>query len=884
MKIPFLTKRNSADHGRLTRDDERFIAEVDQFGSVMEKLSDEALKNKTVEFRAIIAEVLGNQADELSPERRSELETKALERLLPEAFAVVREAANRTLKMRHFGVQLAGGLALHRGRIAEMRTGEGKTLVATLPLYVNALLGHGAHLITVNDYLSRRDAGWMGPVYHALGLTVATIGHESSLLFDLAGDEGDHSDPRLRLFRPVNRTEAYAADITYGTNNEFGFDYLRDNMAVNLSQVVQRPLHYAIVDEVDSILIDEARTPLIISRPAEQSASLYQQFAEHVKTLRAESDYEVDEKERRVTLTDQGIRKMEQQLGVTNIFEAESAILAHHLEEALKAKALFQRDKDYIIKDGEIVIVDEFTGRLMPGRRYNEGLHQALEAKEGVAVKQESDTLATISFQNYFRLYRKLSGMTGTAKTEEEEFWKIYGLAVTVVPTNKPMIRKDTTDRIYKTEPAKWDAIVADLRARHEAGQPVLVGTVSIAKNELLSGILTRAGLPHKVLNAKNHEQEASIIEAAGQAGAITVATNMAGRGTDIKVTPEAMAAGGLHVLGTERHESRRIDNQLRGRTGRQGDPGSSQFYVALSDDLMRIFGGERLSNMMTFLKVPEEMPIESPAVSRALESAQRRVEGHNFDMRKHLVEYDDVMNKHRVRIYRDRRRILEQANLREDMLKSVTAEVEALWQAAEAVDDNIPELQKRLAVLLNQPAEGVHDVVQAVERATSIYAAKEERLGSDVMRELERAVALRAMDVLWIDHLNAMEHLRHAIGLVGFSQREPLVEYKAQAYELFKSLLAAIQGQTVELLFRAEIVEPPRPMLTEGAIEEGPSEALASGAVETDIAREKNPSEVTDTAAAPMPIEKPSGHIGRNDPCPCGSGKKFKKCHGVNT
>ena len=876
MNLNLFRKKNEAP--RLTAEQQKLIKQVGELEPEIEKLSDEALLAKTGEFKERLVKVARDAGGEkLDQERCLQIEEKELDRLLPEAFAVAREAAKRALGQRHFDVQLVGGLTLHQNKIAEMKTGEGKTLVATLPLYLNALSGRGAHLVTVNDYLSRRDAGWMGPVYHKLGLSVGVIGHEASLLFDPAGDEGSHSDERLRHFVPVSRAEAYAADITYGTNNEFGFDYLRDNMATALNQCVQRTLHYAIVDEVDSILIDEARTPLIISRPAEESGSMYAQFARLVEQLKPEIDYEVDEKERRSTLTDAGIKKAEQISGVKNLFEADSVLMAHHLEEALKAKTLFRRDKDYIIKDGEIVIVDEFTGRLMPGRRFNEGLHQALEAKEGVEVKQESDTLATISFQNYFRLYHKLGGMTGTAKTEEEEFWKIYGLAVEVIPTNKPMVRRDGPDKIYQSETGKWQAIMADIKKMHEAGQPVLVGTVSIEKNELLSDLLERNGVPHKVLNAKNHEQEALIIEEAGNLGAVTVATNMAGRGTDIKVVPEAMSAGGLHVLGTERHESRRIDNQLRGRTGRQGDPGSSQFYVSLEDDLMRIFGGDRLKNMMAVLKVPEDMPIESGMVSKALESAQRRVEGHNFDIRKHVVEYDDVMNKHRKRIYRDRRRILEQANLKADFGRMIEEEVRALWVDAGSLDEEVPRLRQALGGLLGVPVDDVQDVEQAVEKALRVYTDKETRLTSEVMRELERAVSLRANDVLWIDHLNAMEQLRHGIGLVGYAQREPLVEYKARSYELFQGLLLAIRRQTVELLFRAEIVTQPPPMLTPEAKESGPSETLTSGAVENEVKAEKKER-----------VLAGASKVGRNDPCPCGKKKpdgtpvKFKHCHGA--
>ncbi len=845
-----------------------------------QKLTDNQLKEKTAEFKERLAK------------------DEALDDILPEAFAAVREAAKRTIGQRHFDVQLIGGIVLHQGKIAEMKTGEGKTLVATLPLYLNALEGKGAHLVTVNDYLARFHCAWMGPIYDKLGLKAAVINHESSFLFTPNKRDVDPVSIEYENLLPISRKDAYAADITYGTNNEFGFDYLRDNMVQSREQMVQRDIHYAIVDEVDSILIDEARTPLIISAPAEESASLYRQFAMMVPKLKAKDpsrlgpsrrseadsaeagDFEVDEKMRSVTLTDAGMKKVEGMLGLETVYDTKSIQLVHHLEEALIAHALYKKDKDYVVKNGEVIIVDEFTGRLMPGRRYSEGLHQAIEAKEGVEVQRESDTLATISFQNLFRMYKKLAGMTGTAETEAEEFYKIYKLDVVVIPTNMPMIRKDLQDQIYKTEEAKFNAVAAEIQKRSEAGQPLLVGTISIEKSERLSRILKRLGVKHEVLNAKHHEREAKIIAQAGRPSNVTVATNMAGRGVDIvlggspfdKIEHEKVVkAGGLHVLGTERHEARRIDNQLRGRSGRQGDPGTSQFYVSMDDDLMRIFGGDRMKNLMSTLRLPDDVPIEHSLISRSIESAQKKVEGHNFDIRKHLVEYDDVANKHRQAIYSKRRKILEGGDIHQEIL--------------DLMDDE----------------------------ARAEYQTKYDRVGKEVMDNVERMVYLRSIDTMWIEHLNAMDLLREGIGLRGYGQRDPLVEYKAESYALFQRLLGNINAQVVEILLKAEIQPQPRRLAVEqparamqmrGADEQmaaGTFGNVSNGSPPEPLTENPTPqrSEVlnqvqnTSNSGVEVTVRKrgesrpttSSGGIfpkvGRNEPCPCGSGKKYKKCHG---
>jgi preprotein translocase subunit SecA len=775
----------------------------------IKKLSDVKLKAQTEKLR-----------------KRLE-EGASLTEILPEAFATVREASRRSLGQRHYDVQLIGGIVLHEGKIAEMRTGEGKTLVATAPTYLNALSGKGVHVVTVNDYLARRDAGWMAQVYHALGLSVgiivpaATFG-VSAYLYDPDFVDETADDERLSHLRVVSRREAYQADITYGTNNEFGFDFLRDNMVSDASQMVQRELNYAIVDEVDSILIDEARTPLIISAPAEESTDKYNQFARLARQLKPEEDYVVDEKLKAVSITDDGIIKLEKALGVDNVYEAGMIEDVHHVEQSLKAEALFQRDRDYVVREGEVLIVDEFTGRLMHGRRYSEGLHQAIEAKEGVQIRQESVTLATITFQNYFRLYAKLAGMTGTAVTEAEEFSKIYELEVTTIPTNRDTVRKDHPDRIYRTEMGKFQAVAEEVAEMNKRGQPVLLGTVSISKNEILSRLFTEAGIPHKMLNAKNNEKEAGIISSAGQKGAVTLATNIAGRGTDIVLGEGVAELGGLHVIGTERHESRRIDNQLRGRSGRQGDPGSTRFYVSLEDDLMRIFGGERVAGLMQTLGLDDSTPLESPVVSRSLEGAQKKVEGHNFDIRKQLVEYDDVMNKHREVVYARRRRALVSQNLREEIEPMLQDEFEQLVTAHTDVRTGLLEtdtvIEQVGAMMPFDPAIAAdlktadpRDVAgRLTEYAAKLYDSRETQFTPPMMRLLERLIYLQILDRLWIEHLEAMDRLREGIGLRSIGQRDPLVEYKREGYRLFQRLISLMEAEIAGTILRAQINQEP--------------------------------------------------------------------------
>lgn len=880
-------------------------------------LSADQLKAKTQEFKQRL------------------VDGELLDDLLPEAFAVVREAARRNLNQRNFDVQLIGGIVLHRGQIAEMKTGEGKTLTATAPLYLNALEGRGAHLITVNDYLAKFQCQWMGAVYSALDITVGSIQHESAFKYN----------PETRALEPVSRREAYACDITYGTNNEFGFDYLRDNMVARREDMVQRELHFAIVDEVDSILIDEARTPLIISAPAEESNQLYYRFAELIRRLEPNVDDNVDEKMRAATLSESGITKLEKWLGVDNLYAGGELSNVHHIEQALRAERLYKKDRDYVIKDGEIIIVDEFTGRLMQGRRYSEGLHQAIEAKEGVEIQRESQTLATVTFQNYFRLYHKLSGMTGTAETEAEEFHKIYGLEVVVIPTNKQMIRKDLSDRIYKNEHGKFLAVVQEVKTRHEKGQPVLIGTISIEKNETLSQMLEEEGVPHALLNAKNHEKEASIIAEAGRFGAVTLATNMAGRGVDIilggtqpskeeaEADPDVLAhweeehkkiveLGGLHVIGTERHESRRIDNQLRGRSGRQGDTGSSQFYVSLEDDLMRIFSSDRIKNMMERLGVPDDMPIENKMVSKSLESAQRRVEGHNFDIRKHLVDYDDVINKHRETIYRQRYRVLEKFDaslkqtddvLQEEILEMIEDEIESVvafhTQGGEAGDWNIKEIIEVLKTIYPVSAtteatiksvDGINEHKEVnVEARTKIIDAILTEIGStygelrkkvnDSIKDdkaflnVEKALLLRAIDTLWIEHLEAMDHLRQGIGLRGYGQRDPLVEYKREAYKLFTELLDLVRKQIVYTIFKVGAATQAAPTLMQR------KNVTLAGAAKTMSERQDSSALGTGASAVTSSETIHKEKIGRNEPCPCGAVKadgsaiKYKHCHGKN-
>ncbi|MEK7072994.1 MAG: preprotein translocase subunit SecA [Patescibacteria group bacterium] len=901
------------------------VAATNAHADATKALTDAQLHAKTVAFRDRLAK--GETVDQL----------------LPEAFAAVREAGRRTLGQFHYDVQLMGGMVLHRGQIAEMRTGEGKTLTATLAVYLNALTGKGVHVVTVNDYLAKRDAVWMGQIYHALGMSVGVIQHEVAFRYDpdyrvpvepaqeTSGvhegtEEDKERDTRgvyrveMSFLRPVPRREAYGADITYGTNNEFGFDYLRDNMAPRTEDMVQRGLHYAIVDEVDSILIDEARTPLIISAPAEESTQLYYRFADLARSLVKDTDYNVDEKLRASTFTESGQENVAKLLG-QDPWVASDVSTVHHLEQSLRAEALYHRDKEYVVNDGQVIIVDEFTGRMMHGRRYSEGLHQAIEAKEGVAIQRESRTLATVTFQNLFRLYDKLAGMTGTAATEAEEFAKIYKLEVVQVPTNRPNARVDQVDKIFKTEAGKLKALVAQVKAMQEAGQPVLIGTVSIDKNERLSAMLTLEGVPHAVLNAKNHEKEGEIIAQAGRKGAVTVATNMAGRGVDIilggnppdkAMAGEVVATGGLFVLGTERHESRRIDNQLRGRSARQGDPGMSEFFLSLEDDLMRIFGAEgRIKSVMNMFKVPEDVPIDSRMVAKTIEGAQKRVEGHNFDIRKHLLEYDDVLNRHRETIYKRRRELLDAASqqdveagialLRTRVMDMVREELETvvafhthigsgsdwnfkeIFEVANTIfpvtpatrDHFVPQPQNGASKL--QDAELRTAILEALEAdATAAMEALEKRLPDRVMlRSILRGIMLQAIDRLWMEHLDNMDHLRQGIGLRGYGQRDPLVEYKRESFQMFRQLTEEIQKQIVYSIFKigqaaALAQEQMRQMQVRG-------DMTLSGAAKTSDQLAAGGNQASAPTNAPN-----ADKVGRNDPCPCGSGKKFKKCHGA--
>jgi len=754
------------------------------------------------------------QLREQTAKLKKRLEKESLDQILPDAFAIVREVSKRKLKMRHFDVQLIGGMVLHEGNVAELKTGEGKTLMASLPLYLNGLTGRGAHLVTVNDYLAQRDAGWNGPIYNFLGLSVGVIIPDESFIYDPDYTNEKHDDPRLRHLRPASRQEAYQADITYGTNNEFGFDYLRDNMVREVDQLRQRELNFAIVDEVDSILIDEARTPLIISAAAAASATAYEQFARLVRRLAEDKHYEKDEKHNSVVLTDDGIEEVEKVLGIDNLYANNNIRTIYHLEQALRAQALFHRDKNYVVtKDGEVVIVDEFTGRLLRGRRYNEGLHQAIEAKEGVTVQEESMTLASISFQNLFRLYDKLAGMTGTAETESEEFHQVYKLDVVQVPPNKPIVRDDRPDRIYKSEAAKFRAIIKEVGALHKKGQPVLIGTVSIEKNELLSNLLKKAGIPHQVLNAKNNEREAAIVAKAGTKGAVTLATNIAGRGTDIVLDDAAKKGGGLFVLGSERHESRRIDNQLRGRSGRQGDPGASQFFVSCEDDLMRIFGGERIAAVMSRLTDSEDTPIENRFISKSLEGAQKKVEGFHFDTRKNVVQYDDVMNRHRRATYTMRREILKQTDISARIKAIIKQEADALANSPDLTtsgfEDQLVEVfpfdDKTLDKLFDTDVTKFPKLL--VQKAEELYEARVAGFGEEVMRKVERDIYLQVLDNLWMQHLEEMTHLRNGIGWMGVGQKDPLVEYRRQAQALFEDMQANLRRDVLRAIYNAEPV-----------------------------------------------------------------------------
>jgi preprotein translocase subunit SecA len=814
------------------------------------------------QVNALEPDMQGKSDDELKAQTamfREQLDSGAtLDDILPEAFATVREASRRTLDMRHFDVQLIGGVVLHRGKIAEMKTGEGKTLVATLPAYLNALDGKGVHIVTVNDYLARRDTEWMGNIYRFLGLTVGTIVHGID---------------------DQERKAAYGSDITYGTNNEFGFDYLRDNMKFESGSLVQPGLNFAIVDEVDSILVDEARTPLIISGPAEKSTDLYYHVNSIIPRFKSETDYNIDEKARNSVLTEEGVARAEQLLKVDNLYDPKYIELLHHINQALKAHTLFKRDVDYIVKNGEVIIVDEFTGRLMPGRRYSEGLHQALEAKENVKIENENQTLATITFQNYFRMYNKLSGMTGTADTEAAEFKKIYDLEVVVVPTHQQMIRTDFPDVIYKTKREKYEAAIDEIVELNRRGQPVLVGTISIDVSEQLSRNLKKRKIKHSVLNAKNHEGEAEIVAMAGQKGAVTISTNMAGRGTDIVLGEGVTDLGGLHILGTERHESRRIDNQLRGRSGRQGDPGSSRFYLALEDDLLRIFGGERITGIMEKLGMQEGEPIEHNLISRAIENAQTKVEGHNFDIRKQLLEYDDVMNQQREVIYRQRREALAGKNLKsaiEEMIADRSEEIADTfadektlaedWDLKGISDAVFKQFNFRPPPFDEDTLDGLNldGLAQLIyDEAISIYNAREAAIGEEDFRQLERIVMLQTVDNLWKDHLLSMDHLKEGIGLRGYAQQNPLLVYKKEGFELFQDMISRVKEETIGILYRIQIAEPQEM---------------------EDLRKPKEQNLVFSGSDAPQkkkPVKRGSKKVGRNAPCPCGSGKKYKKCCG---
>ena len=862
------------------------VEKVGAFESPLQSLSDDELKEKAAEFKKRLA--AGETLDDL----------------LPEAFAVVREVAKRVIGERHYDVQLLGGIVLHKGKIAEMKTGEGKTLTSTLPIYLNALSGKGVHVVTVNDYLAKRDCNWMGRVYEALGLTTACIvGQGVSYRYESTVVDADTVSIEAENLIPVTRREAYLADVTYGTNNEFGFDYLRDNMVAERGEATQRELNYAVVDEVDSILIDEARTPLIISAPDSESTKLYEKFAKIVPQLKGEKDYVVDEKMRVVTLTDEGINTVERLLGMGDIYASGNVQYVHHLEQSLKAHIIFSLDRDYVVKDNQVIIVDDFTGRLQPGRRYSEGLHQAIEAKEGVTVQRESRTLATITFQNYFRLYDKLAGMTGTAITSAEEFAKVYKLDVVEIPTNRQMVRQDIPDVVYKTEEGKFRAIVTRVKEAHTNGQPTLIGTIAIEKSEYLSALLTREGVPHEVLNAKNHEREASIVANAGQKGSVTIATNMAGRGTDIKLGIGAREVGGLFIIGTERHEARRIDNQLRGRAGRQGDPGRSQFFVSLEDELMRRFGGEKMKNMMTTLGLPEDEPIQNALISKTIESAQSKIEGFNFDIRKHVLEYDDVMNKQREVVYRKRKSVLEQSMFRDETLRLLSEELdhiigfhtageEALWNVAEIVVEangifsalDEKEALKRIETIRDDrskdEAEKKNLILEyLIGKAKVLYGEKETLIGKEIWNGVQKSLYLRSLDTLWMNHLDEIDYLRQGIGLRGYGQRDPLIEYKKEAYDLFLGLMDTVRKTYLMTIFKVGPAttlphnETPRDIQLRGA-----SEDIEQFSANSQQSTESRGQSGNTEPQKPLISENVTG---RNDPCPCGSGKKFKKCHG---
>jgi len=870
----------------------RIVEKINSLGLKMAKLKDKDFSRKTAEFKKKVA--------------KSNDQEKTLNEILPEAFALVREASSRAIGLKHYDVQLVAAIALFKGRVAEQKTGEGKTLSAIPALYLRALKGKGTHLVTVNDYLARRDAGWNGPTFDLLGMKVGVIIQENkSFVYDPKFTDKSHGDERLAHLKPSERRDAYLADITYGTNNEYCFDYLRDNMVQSLSEMVQRGHYFAIVDEVDSVLIDEARTPLIISAPDTEPTDKYYKFASLVGELEEETEYSIDEKYKSATLTDKGIEKVEKLLRVDNLYEKDFDSI-HHIENALRAKALYLKDREYVVKDGEVIIVDEFTGRLMIGRRWSDGLHQAVEAKEGVAIKEESKTLATISFQNYFRMYEHLSGMTGTASTESSEFKKIYKLEVVVIPTHKPMIRKDNSDVIYKTYEAKYNAIADEINEKYKKGQPVLVGTTSIEKNEIISEFLKRRKIPHNLLNAKNHEKEAEIISQAGKSRAVTVATNMAGRGVDIilggampekksevkkwqKLHNQVVKSGGLHVIGTERHESRRIDNQLRGRSGRQGDPGSSRFYLSLEDDLMRIFGGERIGSLMNTLKIPEDQPIENRLISKAIESAQVKVEGFHFDARKRVVEYDDVANQQRDIIYKLRRRILESTNLKSEVLDKLDHQIERImFEYPEKDTPNYEELSIGLADIVpfdDNSLKNIQKQMGKIKKKEEMqkfftkvvhdaHSAREVQVGESIMRQIEKFAYLSSIDHLWIDHIDHIEDLRQGIELRAYGQRDPVVEFKNEAYTLFETLIDRIDEEVGHRIFRIDVGRMPNEIpLSQAVTNEDKSDNIGL------------------TPGNPLQkVQILAKKIGRNDPCPCGAidpktGKvyKYKKCGLIN-
>jgi preprotein translocase subunit SecA len=841
-----LTKVFGSKNDRVLKQIKPLVNRINELEATVLPLDDAALAAKTVAFRERLAK--GEPLDDL----------------LPEAFAVIREAAKRVLGERHYDVQLIGGIILHQGKIAEMKTGEGKTLTSTLPVYLNGLTGKGVHIVTVNDYLASRDAEWMGKVYTSLGMTVGKIVH--------AMDDDA-------------RRAAYAADVTYGTNNEFGFDYLRDNMKFELSDFCQRGFNYAIVDEVDSILIDEARTPLIISGPADISTELYKNVDRIMPRFKKDEHYTVDEKARQVALTEEGVALGEELLKVENLYDPGSIEKLHHLNQALKAHVLFKRDVDYIVNNGEVVIVDEFTGRTMEGRRYSDGLHQALEAKEKVTIEKENQTLASITFQNYFRMYEKLAGMTGTADTEAPEFKKIYNLDVVVMPTNQPMVRDDYADVIYKNEAAKYRAVIREIKKMHEAGRPVLVGTISIDVSEKISAMLKKDKIEHEVLNAKQHAREAEIIALAGQYGRVTIATNMAGRGTDIKLGEGVREVGGLHILGTSRHESRRIDNQLRGRSGRQGDPGSSRFYLSLEDDLLRIFGSGRITGIMEKLGMEEDEPIEHSMITRAIENAQRKVEGHNFDIRKHLLEYDDVMNKQREIIYRQRREVLEDENVAgviQDMIAELVEEIvaEIVQERVESENWDWQMFDDRLQELFNITSGWSEDerkglkaesfLEKALDLVREAYKKQDERNGEETQRQLEKLLLLQMVDTHWKEHLLSMDHLKEGIGLRGYGQKNPLNEYKREGFQLFTAVIHTVKVQTISNLMRVRVMNPEEVERLEEERRRRQEQEMLLNKIHAE-----------EEVAHQQPIRREADKIGRNADCPCGSGKKYKKCHG---